>query len=540
MNFINRAFKNVTRRLSKTVLLTLTFFLIGNLVIVGLGISKASESAKVLTRQKMRAVVTYTLDYDKIWQYTDSIEDEDELNKFYENFPRIKLEDVSPFLADERVKTANALSTNMWYADWENSLDFVHLNNEAEQNIGNSGTSCWMMDDGTMQCEEYREPLFLVRSNMFPSMIEFEDGDYEIVQGRFYNDSEIKNAEFVCLVSENLAMVNGLSLGDSIRLSVNYNSSYLQQMGVTEDDLTYDYEIIGIYNHHNPITPDNSNYDYCYPYENPDNMILMPSTTVYASRLAMDQRTFDYNAEQHAGEEDWDYYMDENNRPSMENMEKNNYIENVILLLSDPLDVDAFAKDYSNDIDQFAKLDLNNDEFNKLAKPLDTLSMYANFIVRLVIINAIVIITLVTALTLKNREYEIGVLLSIGASKFKVIAQFFVELALVAVLGFSLSVVSGSLIARRIGNTVLEYQITSSDLGEEGYTGSDDYYSIWDTDYTDDISMEDLISEYEVSVSPALIAEIYILGLGIVFVSVIIPSFMIMRYNPKKILMNQN
>ena len=34
MNFINRAFKNVTRKMSKSILLTLTFFLIGNLVII--------------------------------------------------------------------------------------------------------------------------------------------------------------------------------------------------------------------------------------------------------------------------------------------------------------------------------------------------------------------------------------------------------------------------------------------------------------------------------------------------------------------------
>ena len=47
MNFINRAIKNVTRRLSKTILLVLTFFLIGNLVIIGLGISNASKSAKI-------------------------------------------------------------------------------------------------------------------------------------------------------------------------------------------------------------------------------------------------------------------------------------------------------------------------------------------------------------------------------------------------------------------------------------------------------------------------------------------------------------
>ena len=91
MNFINRAFKNVTRSPSKSILLTLTFFLIGNLVIVGLGVASASESAKILTRQKMRAVVTYDLDYNKIWQYGDAIEDEDEREKFYMNFPKLIL-----------------------------------------------------------------------------------------------------------------------------------------------------------------------------------------------------------------------------------------------------------------------------------------------------------------------------------------------------------------------------------------------------------------------------------------------------------------
>ncbi len=55
-----------------------------------------------------------------------------------------------------------------------------------------------------------------------------------------------------------------------------------------------------------------------------------------------------------------------------------------------------------------------------------------------------------------------------------------------------------------------------------------------------EISLDDLISEYEVKISPLIIAEIYVMGLGIVLISVIIPSFMIMRYNPKKILMNQN
>ena len=131
--------------------------------------------------------------------------------------------------------------------------------------------------------------------------------------------------------------------------------------------------------------------------------------------------------------------------------------------------------------------------------------------------------------------------MSIGASKFKVVAQFFVELALVALLGFTLSIGTGSLIANKVGQTVLEYQITSSGVNEEN--DDDNFYnydSIWNDNYNSDVTLEDLVSNYNVSISPVIIVEIYVVGLAIVLVSILIPSMMIMRFNPKKILMNQN
>ena len=532
MNFINRAFKNVTRKMSKSILLTLTFFLIGNLVIIGLGVSNASNSAKILTRKKMRAVVTYALDYNKIWQYMDSIEDEDEREEFYQNYPRITLGEAEEFLNDTRVKTANAVSTVMWYKDHKNSFDFVHLNNQAEESYSDEG-NCWIDDDGQERC--FKNPTFLIKSNMFSNMIEFEDGEYTIVDGRFYNDNEINNGDLVCVISENLAEYNGVNVGDDIVLS--FEGSSFGSLKMSDEEKEAVFEVIGIFSHNHPITPDSSNFNYCAPYENPDNMIFMPSTSTYMASLAYNQKIFDYNREMNPEDETFD----EEKRPSEENMMDNTYIENVTLLLSDPLDVEKFVDDYKNSLSQFTSLDANNEEFKKLAKPLDTLSMYANFIVSLVVINAIVIISLVTALTLKTREYEIGVLLSIGASKIKVIAQFFIELAIVAIFGFTLSVVSGSLIAKKIGYKVLEYQIASSDIEEEE-SGFDYYgdFDPWSNNYATEITLDDLVGEYEVTVSPLIIAEIYILGLGIVFISVIIPSFMIMRYNPKKILMNTN
>ena len=89
--------------------------------------------------------------------------------------------------------------------------------------------------------------------------------------------------------------------------------------------------------------------------------------------------------------------------------------------------------------------------------------------------------------------------------------------------------------------TMLEYQITSSGVneGDDENQWNDDYISIWDSNYTTEIELEDLVAEYNVTVSPLIIGEIYVMGLGIVFISIIIPSAMIMRFNPKKILTNQ-
>ena len=534
MNFIQRAIKNVTRRLSKTILLIITFFVIGNFVIIGLGVANAAENAKILTRKKMRAVVTYEVDYDAIMKYTESLTDQDEIDKFYKNYPSVKLTDIKDVLADKRVLAANSFSVSTSYM--VDGYDYVHLNNEAEEGL-NSNDNCFISDSGEQVCNKYIEPTHFVKANMFPNMIEFNDGKYTIVDGRFYTQEEIDNAEYVILISQAFAEVNGLKVGDTYTYYVTApnNNDYYPDLHIEEEVYKKDFEIIGIFDHEDKILPGTSSFNYTYPYENPDNMLLIPATTKYMSTLAYEQELFDYYAQRNPDDE----YYTPDNRPT-EDAINNLNISDCTFLLNDPLEVDNFVETYKENLPQFMKLNANNEEFNRLSKPLDTLGLYANFIIWLVVINAIVIISLVTALTLKTREYEIGVLLSIGASKLKVVGQFFVELAVVAVIGFTLAVGSGSLVASKVGQTVLEYQIQESEVGEEGEEYFPSYDSIWNTNYTTKISLDDLLGEYNVTISPLIIGEIYILGLGIVLISIMIPSMMIMRFNPKKILMNQN
>ena len=524
MNFFNRAMKNVTRRISKSVLLAITFFLIGNLVIIGLGINSAAENAKILTRQKMRAVVSYETDYEAFWEYTDNLSEEEQ-QQAYENYPYVRTEDVVSLLQDERVKAVNMISTNIMYAG---NFETVPLNNQAEQNSGNNIIT---YDDGTT--DVYVEPNVRLQTNHFPNMIELEDGTYEVTQGRFYTQQEVDEGTPVCLITEDLASLNNLRVGDVIELNLMNPSEiarYYPDSGVTEEDIRMSLEIIGIFRNNEQLDENSDQFQWMSRYESPKNVILAPTMTYANAYYDFSVKQFNYYAQQYP-----DAYQD-TDTPKIEDFLTTNQ---AVFLLNDPLEVDQFVEDHQDSLKEFMIMDANNETFKQLARPLDTLSLFSNIIVWIVAVNAVVIITLVTALTLKTREYEIGVLLSIGVTKMKIVAQFFTELIVVALIGFTLSIASGSLIAGRVGEAMLNYQV---DTENEYTTLDEDDSTVYfgDNNYFTEVTQEDLLSEYEVRISPMIIAEIYVLGIGVVFVSIVIPSLMIMRFNPKKILMNQN
>ncbi len=535
MNYINRAYKNITRKFSKSILLGLTFFLIGNFVIVGLGVSSAADSAKIMARKNMRAVVEYKVDHEKFWEDAEEIEDDEEKEEFYKNQPTISIEEVSKFMGDSRVKVANAITSERVHPI---GFEHVLIGNEREENDSNnimvgSRMDFGGIDGGDQEYIPYVEPAINLKGNLFPNMIEFEDGLYELIEGSMYTQEHIDNNDKVCLITDTLAELNNLSVGDTISVNTRQAADFQHNpdRDYNLEDGIIEMEIIGIFDNKEEIDPSSDNFDWMGASESPENIILTPSNHVLEKRFEFYVADHEYYKNLNPEDE---YYSDPDNAPTMEDI---NRLGSVVLLLNDPLEVDGFVEEFTKTSEnEYLILDANNETFLKLAKPLDTLSLFANIIIWLVIINAIVIITLVTALTLKTREYEIGVLLSLGVSKTKVVAQFFVELAIIAVIGFTLAVMSGSMIASSVGNAVLDFQVATSDVEVE----DDNNYYYGETDYFTEVSLEDITKNYEVTISPWIIAQIYVAGLGMVLISILIPSLMIMRFNPKKILLNTN
>lgn len=522
MNFLNRAWRYVSRKLSKSILLGVTFFMIGNLVLIGLGISDAANNAKIITRQSMKAVVNYEVDNMGFWQYVDTLESDEERQEAYNNYPKIDNDIVLKLAEDEQVKAVNYISATPMYSS---GFDNVLLGNE-DKKAENSGGGVMIMDGGATMA--YVESNIMVQTNMFPDSIEFVDGTNKLVEGRMYTQDDITNANNVVLITKELADVNGFTIGDTIKLTSNAPSqnSYYTEIGISEEMTTLELEIIGIYTTLADVDTNDTRFNYLMPSESPKNFVLVPGSTIAQFNYELAKASYEY----YVSKGEMDAFGE------MPTLEESYYASKVVYLLNDPLQVDAFVEKYNSSLGEYTFLNANNEQFKKLAKPLDTLSFFANVIVAIVTINAIVIISLVTALTLKTREFEIGVLLSLGVSKVKVVLQLFTELLIIAVLGFTFAVISGSLVAGEVGKMVLNYQQSATE--EEVTTNDFEYTWAGDQNYFTEITQEDILSQYNVTISFWIIIEIYILGIGVVFISIVIPSTMIMRLNPKQILLS--
>ena len=91
--------------------------------------------------------------------------------------------------------------------------------------------------------------------------------------------------------------------------------------------------------------------------------------------------------------------------------------------------VELAKKKSDIDFDTFS-LDANDRLYQQNASSLESMQSFAKMFVWIVVIAGSAIFCLILALTIRNKYYEIGVLLSLGQSKVQIIAQQLIEIGL--------------------------------------------------------------------------------------------------------------
>ena len=314
----------------------------------------------------------------------------------------------------------------------------------------------------------------------------FQRGAFKLVEGRHITPED----DHAVLISTALAERNGLKLGDTITVQCCYDAGGYPNVSL---------KIIGIYK----STLDDGGFT--------------TTSTDKRNRLIIDHK-------------------------AMQEIMMHDVIQydnGVEFFVDDPRDIDKIAAQIQKlDLDWSCfKLTVDNTAYEAVASSLTAMqNMVTGLIIGIVIVS-IGILALILNMWIKQRTHETGILLSIGVSKVKIVAQYILETLIIAVIAFGLSYFSSGAIAQGTSNLLFNQvaetqpipEIETPDDGTE-YLDITGQYIPYDTS---DMVAPDSI---EVHVTAEHLLWVYLLGMAICTAAVVLASLPVVKMKPKNIL----
>ena len=506
-NMIKRSWLSIKRKLGRTIILTLIFFMMANLVLAAFIIKSAVSAQMDYAKSTLGGTVSIQADMDSIRESQKSeMEKGGDPGEMFKNMSRPSVD----------VETANEIATS--YSEYVRDYSYevstsANANNlETVESKGGGGN---MMGGGpgmdfrggssSSSDDTLDADITISGINAYAYIDGVKNESMTIKDGTYFDEDSTNSA----MISYEFAELNSLSVGDTFTLKNIY----------TEKEITL--TVIGIYDTSEGRADANTIY---------------MNTETAAQFLSSD----DYNS----GNYDVDNV--------------NFYMEN-----SDKADefVEKINSDYSSLAEDNLKVAVDTSEYDSISSSIESVGSFANTILIIVVIAAIIIITLIVTIDVKDRRYEIGVLMSLGASKKSVIGQIITELVIVGTLGFALASATGTVFAGTLGNSIVESQTASSSKQEEknfgrpgaSSSGSSRSENSDAPEKPDDgegggapdgSNMKSKMAEnrnakkvdLDINAQPEDYFFLFITGYLVIIIALILPSINIMRYQPKEIL----
>lgn len=493
MNFLKRAFHSTKAKKGRTLLLTFVFSAILVFILAGLTIQSASLTAAENAKKSMGATVTLSTNMENAMKNMQKSSDSDSESERPDpgsfSMTPVNLGDVEKIAALDNLSYYTIASSTTVNASSFDAISSDSSDDDSEQANQGGPQMPQMQSQGDIS---------LSGTNDTSTASPFAEGTAEIIEGVGIttDDADSNNA----VIETNLAEANDISVGDTIK--------------VESDDTTYKLKVVGIYE--STQSADSRSMQMAS---------LNPYNTIYTS----------YTLTNTIKGDDYD-----------------NTADSVVFTLTDPEKMDAFVKAAEKtglDTDEFS-LTTNDQVYQQMVQPLENVKNFANKIVLLVAIAGTVILALIIMLTIRERKYEIGVLMSLGEKRVKIIGQFFAELVVVLIIAMVIAGVSGKFVGDAVGQQLIEQQTTTTTTSttSQGQGGPSDMQGGGPSGgpsnmqggpgMQDSNATQQQIDDLDITLSLKELVELGGFGLGISFLAVIIASIGIMRMKPKKILIS--
>ncbi|MGL9749971.1 ABC transporter permease [Enterococcus sp. DIV0170] len=496
MNYIKRAIQSLWAKKGRSILMIAVFSAILIFVLAGLTIRSGADLATTNAKKSVGATVTLSTNREAMFKNAESDSDGESSRPDPGSFEQtpVNLSDAEKIAKLANVKSYSFEASTS--ADKSTGITPISSDSDSdeessdEQAAGFGGQGApGGMSQGDFQIKGVSES---------SSYSEFSAGTASLVKGEAIT-AEDEGTNNV-LIEQSLAEANDLSVGDKFKIK-------------DSDDKDVEVTIKGIYK----TSSSGDSMGARFNFMNPSNTIFS-SYTMVSTLTGSDGKT----------------------------------IDSAVYNLDDPKEMDSFVKKANKliDTDTFS-LETNDQMYQQMLQPLNNVSSFAKNIVILVAAAGVIILTLIIMLSIRERKYEIGVLLSLGESRMKVISQFFVEIFVCMVFALGIAAASGNVVGNAVGNQLLSQQTTSqktdsqADAADNGGPGQGQMPGggnggprgggqMSGNPFTQTEEIQDL----NISVQPMEILSLAGIGLGISLFSIVLSSAGILRLNPKKILIS--
>ena len=308
--------------------------------------------------------------------------------------------------------------------------------------------------------EEMKNKSNLVMMNGITSTknnIDFKSEVLKLEKGRHIEE----NDQNKILVHEKFASINNLNLGDKIKLEQNGK--------------TVEFEVVGIFSGEKTNNFEGLSSDFI-------------ENTVYT----------DYNSSQ-----------------KLLDYSSNNKVTSVEYGVNNPTELDDIIKNVESLGINNISVSKSNKNYELVTSSVESVTKLTNMIRISSVIVGVVILSLVLMFWIRERLYEIGVLLSLGISKINLILQFVVETLMVTIFGFLSALGLEFILLKYLSRNITK--VFSEDLPK--------------------IISDELT---KISINGSNIIGVVIVMITIVMISVIVALLPILKTKPKKILTQIN
>ena len=519
MNFLNRSIISIKRTPLKSLILLTIIFILGTTATGALAVNGAVNSIDENLRARMRPIVSLRFDY---WAFMESLDCEDSDCYFLNRPTFATLEELQRVGGLPQVRFYDFMITSH-----VESLKFLHYIPE------NYVDNAW-------RGEELRS--FTLRGTSVTNMVQIDQGIIELVAGRqFEQDDLLVETEHVpVIVSAGFAELNHLHLDsifemyniiatptDPMLSSFNHNW-FLEEYKYAKLSTTF--EIIGLFELPLQEDIDDPWNDYSTSRINDLNAFYVPNRAV--------ERINNMRAEAILSSwenSDYDYTVEPQLHESIIfEMSRNTYI-NSIFLINDIREIENFHQGSLELLPAFYSVEDLSNTFANLESSMVTMQELADWVLMISILASMLIVSLLMLLFVRDRRHEIGVYLALGEQRRKILVQILTEVIIVSFIGIFLAMFLGNILTSQISRSVLATELIAM-RNDENHFNQGNIMEIFGVPIYE-MPIEDIVDTFDLSLDITTIVRIYSLGMFVIVISTILPIWIVVKRNPKEILL---